>query len=121
MNPPKASQSRLVLLVTMSVQVGAVLPVGVFLRDNARALCAVAVCCGGAVSLWSAAAGRVRLLPGLAVVGRPRTARLRGAAATGQSSRRTHGVVTGAEHRARPGPPGHRGTPDLGGHRLATG
>ena len=62
-----------IVLVTMSVQVGAVLPIGGFLRDNARALCAVAVCCGGAVSLWSAAAGRVRLLPGLAVVGRPRT------------------------------------------------
>jgi alpha-1,2-mannosyltransferase len=65
-----------IVLVTMSVQVGAVLPVGGFLRDNARALCAVAVCCGGAVSLWPAAAGRVRLLPGLAVVGRPRTALL---------------------------------------------
>ncbi|AEV83316.1 hypothetical protein ACWT_2294 [Actinoplanes sp. SE50] len=65
-----------VVLVTMSVQVGAVLPVGGFLHDNARAWCAVAVCCGGAVSLWPAAAGRVRLLPGLAVVGRPRTALL---------------------------------------------
>ncbi|BCY09836.1 glycosyltransferase 87 family protein [Actinoplanes sp. L3-i22] len=65
-----------IVLVTMSVQLGAVLPAGGFLRDNARALCAVAVCCGGAVSLWSAAAGRVRLLPGLAVVGRPRTALL---------------------------------------------
>ncbi|GLW35202.1 glycosyltransferase 87 family protein [Actinoplanes regularis] len=70
-----------IVLVTMSVQVGAVLPVGEFLRDNARALCAVAVCCGGAISLWSAAAGRVRLLPGLAVVGRPRTALLYCAAA----------------------------------------
>ena len=65
-----------IVLVTMCVQVGAVLPAGGFLRDNALALCAVAVCCGGAVSLWSAAAGRVRLLPGLAVVGRPRTALL---------------------------------------------
>jgi len=65
-----------IVLVTMSVQVGAVLPAGGFLRDNARALCAVAVCCGGAVSLWPAAAGRVGLLPGLAVVGRPRTALL---------------------------------------------
>ncbi len=65
-----------VVLVTMIVQIGAVLPIGGFLHDNARALCAVAVCCGGAVSLWPAAAGRVRLLPGLAVVGRPRTALL---------------------------------------------
>jgi len=65
-----------IVLVTMSVQVGAVLPAGGFLRDNARALCAVAVCCGGAVSLWPAVAGRARLLPGIAVVGRPRTALL---------------------------------------------
>lgn len=65
-----------IVLATMCVQVGAVLPTGDFLRENARALCAVAVCCGGAVSLWSAMAGRVRLLPGLEVVGRPRTALL---------------------------------------------
>jgi alpha-1,2-mannosyltransferase len=65
-----------IVLVTMSVQVGAVLPAGGFLRDNVRALCAVAVCCGGAISVWQATAGRVRLLPGLAVAGRPRTALL---------------------------------------------
>lgn len=69
-----------IVLITMSLSLGAVLPLGAlgpaggFLRDNARAVCAVAVCCGGAVSLWQAAPGRVRLLPGLAVIGRPRTA-----------------------------------------------
>ena len=43
------------------------------LRDNVRALCAIAVCCGGVVSLWQAVPGRVRPLPGLMLVGRPRT------------------------------------------------
>lgn len=65
-----------IVLVTMCVQVGAVLPLGAFLRENSRALCAVAVCVGGAVSLWSAPVGSLRLLPGLLVAGRPRTALL---------------------------------------------
>lgn len=71
-----------IVLVTMTLSVGAVLPPGVlgpvgeFLGANTRAVCAVAVCCGGAVSLWQVAPGRVRLVPGLAIVGRPRTALL---------------------------------------------
>jgi alpha-1,2-mannosyltransferase len=68
-----------IVLVTMLVSIGAVLPlaalgpVGVFLRDNVRASCAVAVCCGGVVSLWQAVPGQVRLLPGLMLAGRPGT------------------------------------------------
>jgi alpha-1,2-mannosyltransferase len=79
----------MIVLITMTLSIGAVLPlsgfgpVGDFLRQNVRALCAVAVCCGGAVSLWHTAAGRVRLLPGLTLVGRPRTALLYCVAAAG--------------------------------------
>ncbi|MEU8661906.1 hypothetical protein [Actinoplanes philippinensis] len=40
-----------IVLPTMCVQIGAVLPAGGFLRDNTRALCAVAACCGAAISL----------------------------------------------------------------------
>ena len=52
------------VLVTMTLSTAVLVPlayagpVGVFLRDNIRALCAVTVCCGGAVFLRQALACR---------------------------------------------------------------
>lgn len=77
------------VVITMVLSLGAILPLheagplGTFLGDNARGLCAVAVCVGGTAAIWRAGPARIRLLPGVALVGRPRTAVLYSAVLAG--------------------------------------